>query len=208
MSVFPQQLPHRLVRDPSLRSELRQSIVFASVPLFIVAVAAWGWATDSAPVPQWLWFVAPIFALMTLGFVWNVVLKALRLLRGRSPVVEVDTQPWRPGETRQVRLVYPDSASLESLDVFLVAEGMEVKRVPLTAMFSSGWRFTEAVKYHKALLTLPRDVLRGSGPVNQIVSTVVPAEAAGNQWRWQILLVGRVARGVPREDRYPVRIDT
>ncbi len=92
MSEVPQHLGHRLDRDPSLRSELRQSVIFASVPLCIVAVAAWGWGTDFAPAPEWVWFVAPIFALVILGFVWNVVLKAHRVLRGRSPVVEVDTQ--------------------------------------------------------------------------------------------------------------------
>jgi hypothetical protein len=50
--------------------------------------------------------------------------------------------------------------------------------------------------------------LRASGPVDRVVSIVVPPEAAGNEWRWQMLLVGRVARGVPREDRYPVRVVT
>jgi len=72
MSAVARQLPHRLERDPSLAAELRQSVIFASVPLFIIAVAAWGRATNSAPVPDWLWSVAPIFAVMTLGFVWNV----------------------------------------------------------------------------------------------------------------------------------------
>ena len=124
MSEVAQHLRHRLDRDPSLLGELRQSVIYASVPLFIVALAAWGWTTNSAPLPNWvLWFVAPLFALVTLGFVWNVVLKAHRVLQGRAPAVEVDTQPWRPGDTGQVRIVDSDSASLETLDVFLVAVG-------------------------------------------------------------------------------------
>lgn len=195
MSAIAQRLPHRLDRDPSLAAEFRQSVIFASVPLLIVALAGWGWATNSAPPPDWGWVVAPLFALVTLGFVWNVALKARRALGGRSPVVEVDSQPWRPGSTGQVRIVDPDAASLESLDVFLVAEGINVTHVPLTTANSSGWRFTEAVWHHATLMTVSKDVLRGSGLFDQVSSAVVPTEAARTEWHWLILVVGRVARG-------------
>ena len=207
-AAVPQHFRHRLERNPSLRDELRQSIVFASVPLFILAVGGWGWWTDSASAPRWVRFVAPVFLLVTLGFVWNIVLRARRVLSGRVPVVEVDTQPWHAGAPVQVRIAHPDAASFESFEAHLVAESTQVERVPLTTADSGGWRFTEAVRHHMSLLTVPGEALRGAGPLDRVVNAVVPLEAAGNQWRWQVLLVGRVARGVPSEDRYPVRIES
>ena len=207
MAEPPRQLRHRLARDPSLLAELRQATILASVPLFIAALAAWGWATNPAQsMPGWLWVAGPLFALVTLGFLWNVALKGVRVLRGSAPVVEVDTQPWRPGATDRLRIVDSDCQSLEGLDVFLIAEDIKVERVPLTATYSSGWRFTEAVRHHTSLLAEPREALRGSRPFDRTLIAATPSEAAGKRWRWHILLVGRVARGVPREDRYPIEI--
>jgi hypothetical protein len=202
-------LPHRLARDPSLGAEVRQAAIHASVPLFLTLLA-WlgtrGTLGNAEPPPGW---VLPVLALFSAGFVWSLVLKLVRALRGRIPVVEVDAQPWRPGETAAVRIVDADPGGLDGLEVALVAMGLKVERVPLTTASSSGWRFSSELRHHLPLLTLSRDEL-AAGPVDRRVEAVVPREAADNDWRWRIVVLGRKGKvRVPvRQDEYSVLIDT
>jgi hypothetical protein len=211
MSELSRVLPYRLEREPSLATELRQAVVYASVPLLLVALAGYGWTTNrpATPLfeqPLWIPLAGAVLALMTLGFLGNVAVKALRALRGTAPLVEMETAPLRPAQQTRARVSTNETSGLAKLEVYLIAEAIRAERVPLTSMSAGGWRFTELVVHQQQLASADGATL--AAPFDRTVALTLPAAAADRAWRWQILVVGTTPRGLPREDRYPLPVET
>jgi hypothetical protein len=209
----PQRFPHRLERDPSLAAEVRQAVIYALVPLFLVALGMFGWAQRDPPpalsdLPLWVPVAAAGLLLATLGFLGNVAVKANRAIRGIAPLVEIETLPLRPGQSSGIRIYDPAPRAVEKLEAYLIAEAIRVERVPLTTASDAGWRFTEFVRAQQQLLSATAEELRQSPVFDRVARLTVPLEAADHAWRWQILIVASRSRGIPREDRYPVPVAT
>lgn len=194
-------------------AEARGAGIHALVPVFMTAVA-WiafsGWlAQGRAPAPGiWEWVVLAVLGLFSLGFVARFAGKLRRALGGRVPTVEVDAQPWQPGAEGQVRIADPDTGSLDALEVALVADGVNVTRVPLTTANDGAWRISPAVRHHLPLGRFTRAELQPRA-IERVIAFTVPREAADRDWRWRVVVLGRKDKvRVPvREDSFPVRIE-
>jgi hypothetical protein len=203
----------RLERDPSLMADARSAAIHAMVPLFITAVA-WigfsGWlAPDPAPATgTWEWVVLAILGLFSFGFVARFADRLRRAVRGQAPTVEVDAQPWQPGAAGRVRIADPDTRSLDALEVVLVADGVDITKVPLTTASDGAWRISSAVRHQLPLASLTRAQLQPRS-IDRVIDFTVPHEAADQDWRWRVVVLGRKDKvRVPvREDSFPVRIE-
>ena len=71
-----------------------------------------------------------------------------------------------------------------------------------------GWRISSAVRQQLPLVSLTRSELQ-PGSIDRVIDFTVPHEAADQDWRWRVVVLGRKDRvRVPvREDSYPVRIE-
>lgn len=195
----------RLLRQPTLAAELRQAVVYASVPVLMTSLAAWAWMRDPASVPGWFTYVGVGLGIVLLTLLWNVAAHARRVARGSEPVIEVSAVPVQPGQPFQLRVVDEDAAGVESVEVFLIAEDVKVEQVRLTTVNGSAWRFTEVVRHQVPVLSASKDALRMEGHrLDRTVTTQIPAEFTDRNWRWAVLVVGPVGRGMPRVDRYPL----
>ena len=207
----PSRLLQRLERDPSLMAEARSAAIHALVPVFMTAIA-WtalsGWLSP-APAPAigtWEWVLLAILGLFSLGFVARFAGRLRRAVSGGVPTVEVDSQPWEPGAAGRVRIAGSDTGSLDALEVVLVADGVNVTRVPLTTANDGAWRISAAVRHQLPLMSLTRAELQS---LDRLIDFTVPSEAAGRDWRWRVVVLGRKEKVlVPvREDSFPVRIE-
>ena len=211
--VVPTRPLQRLERDPSPMADARSAAIHAIVPIFVTALAWIGFSGWLAPGPApatgtWEWVLLAILGLFSLGFVARFAGRLRRAISGQVPTVEVDTQPWQPGAAGHVRIGDPDTASLDALEVVLIADGVNVTRVPLTTANDGAWRISSAVRQPLPLVSLTRSQLQ-AGSIDRVIDFTVPREAADHDWRWRVVVLGRKDRvRVPvREDSYPVRIE-
>jgi hypothetical protein len=194
-------------------AEARSAAMHALVPIFITAVACIGFSGWLAPgrapaTGTSEWVVLAILGLFSFGFVARFAGKLQRAVSGRVPTIEVDAQPWHPGAAGQVRIADPDTGSLDALEVVLVADRVKVTRVPLTTASDGAWRISPAVRHHLPLANFRGAELQ-SRSIDRVVALTVPREAADQDWRWRVVVLGRKDKvRVPvREDSYPVRIE-
>jgi len=194
-------------------ADARSAAIHAIVPVFVTALAWIGFSGWLAPSPApaigtWEWVLLAILGLFSLGFVARFAGRLRRAVSGKVPTVEVDTQPWQPGAAGRVRIADPDTGSLDALEVVLIAGGVNVTRVPLTTANDGAWRISSAVRQQLPLLSLTRSELQ-PGSIDRVIDFTVPREAADQDWRWRVVVLGRKDRvRVPiREDSYPVRIE-
>ena len=106
-----------------------------------------------------------------------------------------------------MRIVDPDTRSLDGLEVVLVADGVNVTKVPLNSD-DGGWRISGAVRHQLPLVSLTQAELQQPS-IDRLVAFTVPREAANQDWRWRVVVLGRKNKvRVPvREDSFPVRIE-
>jgi hypothetical protein len=161
-----------------------EGFLASAIACFGMAGAIYYGATSNhtGPIPFEIWAALGFVSLFGLALVVAMLRKASRPWGGRGPVVEVDVQPWRPGQRQQLRVVVPDLASLIELEVSLQAVSWE--RV-------TGRRKTKhQVPVHTTtLLTVSGDELaqaRTEGRLDRTVEVVVPSEGAGQRWLWGI----------------------
>jgi hypothetical protein len=182
---------HRLSPDPVGG----QGFLASAIVCFGMAgILYYGISQQTGPSPRELWAAFGFVALFGLALVVAILKKALRRGSSRSPVVEVDAQPWRPGLRHQVRVVVPDPKSLIELDVSLQALSWE--RVPR----SSRRRKHQVPVHTTTLLNLSGDALeaaRSAGTIDRIVGVAVPSEAASQQWLWGINVRGTTKAFTP-----------
>ena len=211
--VDPPRPLQRLERDPSPMAEARSAAIHALVPVFMTAVAWIGFSGWLAPGPApatgiWEWVALAVLGLFSLGFVARFAGRLGRAVSGRVPTVEVDHQPWQPGAAGQVRIADPDTEPLDRLEVVLVADGVNVTRVPLTTANDGAWRISSAVRHQLPLASFTQAELQPRS-IDRVIGFTVPSEAVDQRWRWRVVVLGRKDKvRVPvREDSFPVRIE-
>jgi hypothetical protein len=194
-------------------ADARSAAIHAIVPAFMTAIAWIAFSGLLAPGPApatgtWERVVLAILGLFSLGLVARFAGRLRRAVSGRVPTVEVDSQPWQPGAAAQVRIADRDTGSLDALEIVLVADGVNVKRVPLTTANDGGWRISSAVRHQLPLASLARAELQPRS-IDRLIGFTVPREAAGQDWRWRVVVLGRKdgVRVPVREDSFPVRIE-
>jgi hypothetical protein len=188
------QLPHRLERYPSPMADARSAAIYAAVPVFMTVIS---WLGD-ARLPL------IILGVVSVGLLANVARKLRRASSGRIPIVEVDAQPWKPGQAGQVRVFDPDVASLDGVEVVLVADAVNIRKLPQGQ--GDGWQISPVLRHYVPLLSVKTAECQAF--IDRTIPVTVPREAADQDWHWRIVVLGQKAKvRVPvREDSFPVRI--
>jgi len=178
---------HRLTPDPAGG----QGFLAGAIVCFGMAgIISYGISQQTGPTPWELWAAFGFVALFGVGLVVAILKKAARRWTGRSPVVEVDAQPWRPGLRHQLRVVVPDPKALVELEVTLEALSWEL-------LEASRRRRHQVPVHTTTLLRLSGDDLeraRAGGRIERTLDVTLPGEARTQQWLWGINV-----RGVTKE---------
>jgi hypothetical protein len=185
-SQIAQELPYRLRSRSSARKEILVRILVTLLWNAIFGGFTYmSWTHDPSQTPVFIWAILALFALIGLGMVWDVVVRIARAWLGRVPIIEVDLQPVRLGETLTVRVCESHPASLSRLEVELVG----------VTMTTSGSTTTTRYGIRTSLMACVPPELAVRPRFDRTTSFMLPAanQVPAGTVRWE-LLVGSVLR--------------
>jgi hypothetical protein len=190
---------NRLRRKPSLWMNFFGRLAFAIVWVgFMFGFTFMVWTRSPAgKTPIFIWIILGIFDLFAVGMIWDIVVRFWRTLMNRQPIVEIDRQQLRPGETAQLRIVEEHPESVKQMSVRLVAQRWVVTKDGSTTIRS----FQPCFDQELLQMNLP-----AGEPVNRMLQIRIPAESPGDDAKWQILVSSELRQGGVIEHPYPIDV--
>jgi hypothetical protein len=191
---------YRLERTPSIYTEISSSALGA-IASVVASTVLYQMITHAVTPVSGLWWVL-FGALVTIAaeHVSSAFGCIKRMLSGRVTVVEIESQPWHPGEVQRIRVANPDVSDLKSFEVTLEADD--------SLLPAAGAKpFSKRLHREKVFSVTGEDLVKIHYGLDLVARLSLPVEAEGKTWRWQIMVHCRPYNGPLREYSYPLPVD-
>jgi hypothetical protein len=129
-----------------------------------------------------------------------------RIMTGRMPMVEVERQPWRPGEAQRVRVSNPDVTDLESFEVFLEADDVLLAKAGAASRVAT-YPFSRRQHESRVFTAEESDLADAKTGLDLVARVNVPLDAEGKTWVWRVRVQCRPMRGSVRHYYFPLQVD-
>jgi hypothetical protein len=190
---------NRLTRKPSLWANFFVRLVFATIwvgGMFGFTFFVWT-RSRAGETPIFVWIILGIFNLFAVGLIWDIVVRFWRTLMNRQPIVEIDRQSLRPGDTAQLHVVENHPESIAQMSVRLVAENWVTSQQGNATIRSFQPCFDQEL--------LQMNVPAGE-PVNRMLQIRIPADSPGDDAKFQIVVMTELRQGGVISHTYPIDV--
>jgi hypothetical protein len=196
---------YRLERTPSHATEISTSVLAATAAVVAATVVYQMISHAVTPVSGLWWTVLGALGAIAASHVVDACGRITRFLFARVPVVEVERQPWRPGEPQRLRVGNPDVRDLVSVEVTLEAEDFLLAKVSATATGSAP--FAKLQHKEKVFSASGRDLITIDRGLDLVARVALPLHAEGKNWRWRVFVRCRPHAGAVRQYWFPLPVD-
>jgi hypothetical protein len=190
---------NRLRRKPSLWMNFFGRLAFAIVWVgFMFGFTFMVWTRSPAgKTPIFVWIILGIFNLFAVGMIWDIVVRFWRTLWNRQPIVEIDRQSLRLGETAQLRIVEEHPESVSQMRVRLVAEHWVTTKNGGTTITA----FQPCFDQELLQMNLP-----AGETVTRMLQIRIPETAPAEDAKWKIVVSSELRQGGVIDHPYPISV--
>ncbi|HSP17080.1 MAG TPA: hypothetical protein VLV78_20210 [Thermoanaerobaculia bacterium] len=189
---------NRLARKPSLWMNFLGRFLFGVVWAGGMSAFTWVvWVKRDANTPVFVWFVLGFFDLLAIGIVWDLVVRFWRTLMHRQPVVEIDRQSLRYGDSAQLHVVEEHPESVKEISVRLVAEHW------LTTTNGGTTIRSYQPCYDQELLAIS---LAEAEPVSRMLQIRIPEKPPADDAKWKIVVATMLRQGGVIAHPFPIDV--
>ena len=196
---------HRLERNPSHYAEITSSVLGGAASVVAATVTYQVITHAQTPVSGLWWTLFGGLITIAAERASSAFGCISRMLSGRVTVVEIESQPWHPGEAQRIRVANPDVSDLKSFEVTLEADDFRLPRAGATA--AGGVPFSRCLHREKVFSVSGEDLVKIQYGLDLVARVSLPVEAEGKTWRWRILVRCRPFNGPLREYSYSLPVE-
>jgi hypothetical protein len=197
---------HQLTRTPSPWAEIGSSLLSSTACVIAGGVMLSVLLHARTPPAGYWWAVFGGVVAVALLRITDTFGLVDRIMTGRMPTVEVERQPWRPGEAQRVHVANPDVSDLDSFEVFLEANDVLIAKAG-SAVRVSASPFSRRQHESKVFTAEESDLAQGKTGIDLVARVQVPLEAEGKSWQWRVRVQCHPVRGSLRQYSFPLEVD-
>lgn len=190
----------RLARKPSLWMNFFGRLAFAVLWVgWFSGFSWWAWVHRFG-TPTFVLIILAFFDLVSVGVIWDIVVRFWITLHRREPLVEVDRNPAAYGDSVQVRIIEQHPESIAEIVVKLVGECYARAEREFTAHRETVVSLTQC--YEDELVRLKPT---SDDRIDRTVVMHIPQSPPADEVAWKIVVDSHLRQGGIIEHPFPIR---